>query len=345
MTLINDRSFLSPAQINLLPGMSSSRFANIAPATVSVSRICQDSNNPSIVIIDFVCGGAFSFIPEVKILRVDADTSYTTNGVTVPILLNDTRGSSIPISMLNGATAATIVCNFADAIPSFLSAQAIEYTLSINGSISIGFNIPVLPQSATYTSVWTKGVLPVPIGLTYNRGILRVEFQYDGTQDCSCQITCTEPVGVNVDLNFCPEQVQIIDIRNIMDGDPFNTVISIRDSFGNISDLPISSVINVNPQAPIVYSQRLSSNGFSKNGVAINKMSVNGVQLVNVQYQILRYVGTTNNYSIWQDWSSDTDLSFSDCEVRAGEIYGYAVRYKDKFNDTSKISQWTSVTV
>ena len=344
MTQVADRDFRTPAQINVMAGMSADRYLRAAPPSVSIIQICQDSNNPSQVIIDFSVAGAFYFTPVVYITQVDLDRSFGASQVIAPVAILDSRTSSLPIDTGGGTRTATIVADFGSVIPKFLSAQVIRFTLTMTGSVPLSYGISVPAQSPSVDYVWTKGVLPTPIGLNYNRGSVDVLFHYNGTVDCTCDIQCVTQSGVGRTLTFCPTDSQSVSIPHTMDGDPFSFNLVLSDGIGNISELNIVSVVNVNPKPPIVYSSRVGRTSSARNEVALNSLSLNGITITDVQYQVIKFIGSVNNYMIWKDWSNKPVTRFVDKDVRPGVTYGYAVRYKGRFNDVSNLSNWTVVT-
>jgi hypothetical protein len=343
MTVISDSDFRNPNQLGNLPGYSSSRFLDPIPESVSVVRVCQDSQNPSLVVIDFSIAGSYYFTPIVNILDVDGDGSYHTNQVVAPLFLTDERSSSIPINTYGGVVNAKIVADFGRVIPNFLYAQRINFELRMVGSVPISYGVSFPAQSPTTSYLWEKGVLPTPIDISYNNGVLQVFFEYNGQVDCLCNIQCVEPSGVASRINFCPNDTQSIVINQGLSGDPFTFNLLLTDAIGNLSEFTATSYINVNPANPIVALRRPSKSGPLRTEIGISNLSKNGVSIVSAEYQIVKYTNSPHNYIVWKDWSERPWTNFIDYEIKPGNTYGYAVRYKGKFNDISNLSQWTTI--
>jgi hypothetical protein len=343
MTVISDSDFRNPNQLGNLPGYSSSRFLDTIPESVSVVRVCQDSQNPSLVVIDFSIAGSYYFTPTVNILDVDGDGSYHTNQVVAPLFLTDERSSSIPINTYGGVVNAKIVADFGRVIPNFLYAQRINFELRMVGSVPISYGVSFPAQTPTTSYLWEKGVLPTPIDISYNNGVLQVFFEYNGQVDCLCNIQCVEPSGVASRINFCPNDTQSIVINQGLSGDPFTFNLLLTDAIGNLSEFTATSYINVNPANPIVALRRPSKSGPLRAEIGISNLSKNGVSIVDAEYQIVKYTNSPHNYIVWKDWSERPWTNFIDYEIKPGNTYGYAVRYKGKFNDISNLSQWTTI--
>jgi len=342
MTTIPDSQFRGPDQLNALPGMSSSRFITLANQRLEVTSTCQDSNNPSLVILEFQLTGLFYYMPTVKILQVDDDASYETNGVIAPVYRNDTRFSSLPIAALNGSVDGKILVDFGSAIPNFLAAQKVRFKLEMTPQAS---TVPGTTLSAQPVSVefgWEKGLLPTPYTISYEQGVLKVYFQYLGQADCSCNIQCITPSGVNTDLNFCPNDIQAVNISKDLNGDPFTFNIIIKDTIGNTSTLDVTTLINVIPASPVLNLYG-PSNQVLRNEITINRLNVNAISVFDADYQIIKYVDTPSNYFIWKDWSSRGWNTFIDDDIKYGHVYGYAVRYKGKYGDISSFSPWAVI--
>lgn len=342
MTTIPDNQFRGPDQLNTLVGVSSSRLATLADQRLEVTSTCQDSNNPSLVILEFQLAGLFYYMPIIKILQVDDETNYETNGVVAPIYRNDTRFTSIPIAALNGNVNGKILVDFGSVIPNFLSAQKIRFKLEMvpQSSTVPGTVIATQPVSSEFT--WEKGLLPTPYTIAYEQGVLKVYFQYLGLADCSCNIQCVTPSGVNTDLNFCPNDVQAVNITKDLDGDPFTFNIIVRDTIGNTSTLDVTTLINVIPSSPILNLYE-PSNQVIRNEISINRLSIRGISVFDADYQIIKYVDSPSSYVIWKDWSARGWNTFTDYDIKPGHIYGYSVRYKGKYGDISEFSPWATI--
>lgn len=343
MTVISDSDFKDPSQLGNLPGYSSFRFLETIPESVSIIRVCQDSQNPSLVIIDFSVAGSYYFTPTINILDVDGDNSFSVNNITAPLLLTDQRSSSIPINTYGGVVSGTIIADFGRVIPNFLYAQLINFELKMTGSIPVAYGVSFPAQAPATRYLWQKGILPTPIDIIYNNGVVQVYFQYNGQVDCSCNIQCVEPSGVSTKINFCPSDIQAISISQNLTGDPFTFNFLISNGIGNLSEFSATSYINVNPSSPIVALRRSSKSGPLRAEIGISNLSKNGVSIVDADYQIIKYTNSPHNYTVWKDWSERSWTNFIDYEIKPGNTYGYAVRYKGKFNDMSNLSQWATI--
>lgn len=343
-TKIPDTSFSGPNEINSHPCMASSRWLNLVPETVNITRVCQDSSNPSLVIIDFTLVGVFLFTPSVKILSVDGDTTYTSNNIIAPFAVGHFKNSTVPINTNCNTFYGTLVFDFSKSILNYTSAQVIVFELVMDGQVPSAFGISIPNQSCSDIYTWNKGVLPSPVGLTYdNNGNLSISFEYKGNIDCTCDIQCFIPSGVSTEINFCPDEVKQVTLyQNPNQADPYSVVLQLSDSLGNLSTLEFQSLFTTKPKSPIVMSDTKPK----RVNVFISKESQNSVQIENkAAYQIIKYEGSKSNNKIWKDWSTADWNSFVDYEIIPGQKYGYAVRYKGIFGEVSKISDWAELTI
>jgi len=341
-TKIPDTNFSGPSQINQHPCLSSSRWLNQVPETVSVVRCCQDVYNTSLVIIDFTLVGVFLFTPTLRILSVDGDESYTSQNIIAPLATGHTKNSALPINTNCNTFNGTLVFDFGRVIPGYTSAQIIVFELVMDGQVPLGYGVNFPNQTCSDSFSWTKGILPSPVNLSYDsNGNLSVLFEYKGNIDCSCNIQCTIPSGVSNQINFCPGETQsIVLYQDPNQSDPYSIIIQLSDSIGNISDLEFQSLFTTTPRPPIA----LSDTKPKRINVFIATESTNGVQLDgNAQYQILRYEGSASNHRIWKDWSDINWNSFVDYDIIPGQKYGYAVRFKGLFGEVTKLSSWSEV--
>lgn len=343
-TKIPDQNFRGPATINQHPCMTSSRWLNVVPETVVITRCCQDVYNTSLVIIDFTLVGAYIFTPTLKILAVDEDESYTNLGVLAPLAVGHTKNTATPINTNCNTLNGTLVFDFGRVIPNYNSAQNILFELVMEGQVPLSFGVSFPNQTCSDTFSWNKGILPSPINLIYDQyGNLSVVFEYKGNIDCSCNIQCSIPSGVSSEIKFCPGETQSITLyQDPNQSDPYSVLIQLSDTIGNISNLQFQSLYTTIPKSPVI----LADSKPKRINVYISTQSTNGVELDNnAQYQILKYEGTTSNYKIWKDWSSINWNSFVDYDIIPGQKYGYAVRFKGLFGEVSRISNWSEITV
>ncbi|MHA2063324.1 MAG: hypothetical protein ACXABY_02965 [Candidatus Thorarchaeota archaeon] len=339
---IRDENFPKPDEINELPCFTADRYLQRVDEAVRILQCCQDPNNPALVVIDFSLVGAFEFTPFCNILRVDDDTSYQFLGTQAPFAVGHFQNPDIPINTNCETYHGQVVFDFGEVIQDFLGAQEIEFELGMIGQVPMAFGVNFPSQTPTDTYVWVKGILPSPVNLEYNNGNLNIVFEYNGTIDCSCNIQCVQPTGVSANIQFCPDQQQSITILSgPLDGDPNNILLQLSDSVGNVADFPIEAVVGVDPKPPIVQTAKTPK----RIEVFISRESINGVPMEEVDYQIIKYVGTNSNYFIWKDWSHRDWNHFVDYDVILGEEYGYAVRYKGRFGDISNLSAWATTTI
>lgn len=339
---ISDDNFPSHTTLNLLPCMSSDRYLKKVEEVLVISRCCVDPNNTNIVIIDFSINGVYLYMPTLYILSVGGDISYEDDGVTAPFIPSHYASSSVPVNTNCAVYHGQLAFDFGNAIPDFLKEAEISFKLVMAGSLpqSYGIESPDLSVSQIYN--WSKGITPRPINLSWYNGNLQVVFEYEPTRDCSCNIQCSLPTGVSQEIILCPDKRQEVVISNIeLNGNPQNLIIQLKDSVGNLSELIVQGLLGVTPQTPSI-SKFMDPKRVE---ISINRQDVLGNNLTNVEYQLLRYEGSSNNYRIFKDWSfSDWDY-FVDYDVIPGKTYGYSVRYKGKFQDTSNFSDWAEVTI
>lgn len=332
MTRVPDAQFRNPSQLNLIPNLSSSRIFRGVPGSLTLGNVCQDSDDPRKVLIDFSLVGYSVDRVEVSILSVDGDTSYATNNVIAPTVVSDSRNFRFPISIAQGAVSGKIVADFGIAIPDLLTKVVIAFRVSIINSSGI------VLSSSDYT--WSKANLPRPVGMNYSNGSLQFLFQYDGEQNCSCDIQCVIPSGVTTNLTFCPDQTQTINLEQVLDGDPFNFSIIVRDALGNTSTLNSTTLLNVVPQPPSLGIIQKDRHNAPIGTILIIPQSLNNIEIKYKYYQIIRYESTPNNYQIWKDWTDSSEAVLHDDELKVDKVYGYAIRYKGEYNDITEFSSW-----
>lgn len=337
MTTVRDEDFLNPTQINSIPCYASDRMLKKVDESVLVTQVCQDSIDTSLVIIDFVLIGAFYFTPYCRILRVDNDITYENEQVFAPLALGNFRNPEIPINTNCNTFYGQIVFDFGEVIPNFNSAIEIEFELGMIGQIPQAYGVSFPNQTPTHTYVWQKNVLPVPISVSYFNGSYNVTFEYNGRLDCSCAVQCVIPSGVTQNIQFCPDQRQTVNIYyGDLSQDPTTMLIQLRDGIGNLSQLEVTPLVGVKPASPIVTLQDNPRAAF----IAAYPNSIGGQFLEDIQYQIIKYYGTQNNYVVWRDWSSKFNSAIVDTELLPNKTYGYATRFKGKFGEVSNLSDY-----
>lgn len=340
MTIISDEQFPDPVLINSMDCLSADRYLNSVPESVTITQVCQDANNPSLVIVSLTLIGAFLYTPVCYILSVDGDRSYATNNITAPIAIGHYRNNDMPISTECRTLNPEVVFDFGRIIPNFLSVSTIEFKIVMVGTASSTYNTAFISSNPYTIYSWNKGLLPSPINLRYNGQRLEVMFQYFGESDCSCNVQCLNYSGVGGQLKFCQNDIQTLSVTQTLSGDPYNLSIYLSDGIGNNSTIQVTTVINVNPKPPLVI-RRYDPDRYE---ITISPYSVNNIEITEADYQILKYVGDNSNVTIWKDWSERSYGSFIDRDILPNTTYGYAVRFKGKYGDISNASAWQQVT-
>lgn len=342
MTIILDENFIGPDEINLHPCLTSSRFLNKIDEAVNIVQVCQDSNNTSLIIIDFSLIGVYLFSPTLKILSVDGDTSYTDNNVVGQLAVGHYKNSAIPINTHCGTIHGQLVYDIGSLITNYINAQVIDIELIMVGTVPTAYGVSYPNQTVSSTFSWFKGKLPTPIGLTYSNNTLGLSFDYSSEATCNCQMQCITPTGVSHSITFCPNDKQTIFLyKDSSSVDPYNILIQLEDALGNASSIELQSLYNVKPLPPIVVYKTIPK----RIEIYLNKNSINQVEInSSAYYRILRYHNNSSNYVIWKDWSNLDWNHFIDYDIVNGDTYGYAVVYKGQFDDISSQSDWTIVT-
>jgi hypothetical protein len=343
MTKISDENFPRPQDINIHPCVTADRWLNAVPESVIIHQVCQDVYNTSLVILNISLVGSYLFTPTLKIVSVDGDTSYASNGVLGTFALGHYKNPPIPINTNCQTWHGELVFDIGRTIPDYLRANEIEFRLEMAGQIPLAYGVSFTPQTAITNYVWTKGVIPSPVNLTYFQGNLGVTFEYKGNEDCSCEISCSTSTGVSQSISFCPNESQTVVLYQDPNSvDPFSVLVQLADGLGNQSNLEFQTLFNTLPKKPII----TAGSKPKRINISILKESANSIQVNNeVQYQVLKYIGSPSNYYVWKDWSRHSWNSFTDYDVLPGQLYGYALKFKGLFGDESKLSEWTEITI
>jgi len=343
MTKIRDENFSDPSEINMHPCVTSDRWLNAVPETVVINQVCQDVYNTSLVIFNISLVGAFLFSPTLKITAVDGDVSYSTNSVSAPFAQGHYKNPEIPINTNCATWHGQLVFDVGSVIAEYLSAATIEFVLEMQGQVPLSYNVSYPAQTAVTTFVWNKGIIPSPVNLTYVEGSLGVTFEYNGEVDCACDISCSVASGVTQNITFCPGEMQtVILYQDPNSTDPFSVLIQLSDTIGNNSSLEFQTVFNTEPKPPIV----TKGDKPKRVSVGILKQSANNVEIdAVVQYQVLKYVGSPANATVWKDWSRHDWSNFVDYDVLPRQSYGYALKFKGLFDDESQLSEWSEITI
>lgn len=335
-TKIKDEDFKSPIVLNKMNCVSASRFLNKVDEYLKIVRVCQDPMNPGFVAIDFQLAGVYDFIPTCTILTVDNKPLNQ----TAPLLVENYRNPVLPIKTACKVFNGTLVYDFARIIQNHISAREIAFELKMEGTLSkslgLGFD---LTKTVTDQYLWKKGVFPSPIGMFFDNGQLVITFEFKDKLDCSCNILCTVPSGVQYDVQYCPDTRQKVIINTgPLTGDPSQISLKFRDVVGNLSELAILPMINVKPKPPKL-SHKLNPTRIE---IGIDKSTVSGMPLQDVEYQLWRYEGTESNIKLISDWTHRDWQVYVDTDLLPGTVYGYSIRFKGKFNDVSKLSEWVT---
>tara|TARA_R110002074_G_scaffold402324_1_gene607053 strand:+ start:113834 stop:114865 length:1032 start_codon:yes stop_codon:yes gene_type:complete len=343
MTQISDENFATPDEINVHPCVTADRWLNAVPETVTINQVCQDVYNTSLVIFNISLVGAFLFTPTLKIIAVDGDNSYEINGIIAEFAQGHYKNPELPINTNCATWHGELVFDVGSVIPDYLKAASIDFRLEMVGQVPLAYNVSYPAQTAVTNYVWNKGVIPSPVNLTYLGGELGVTFEYNGAVDCSCDISCSTATGVIHNISFCPDEQQTVTLyQDPNSADPFSVIIQLSDTIGNLSSLEFQTVFNTKPKEPII------TVGEKPKRISVNilRQSANGIEVnEEVQYQVMKYLGSPANYTVWKDWSRHDWTSFIDYDVLPGQTYGYALRFRGMFNDESELSEWTEITI
>lgn len=341
-TKVPDNVFPSPEEINEHPCITAARWLEKVDEQVSIVSVCQDSNNPSLVIFNIILVGAYFFMPTLKITSVDGDSSYLSNNISCSFALGHYKNPELPINTGCTVWHGQLVFDVGSVIPNYTTCNKIDFNLSMEGIVPQAYGVSFPNQTFDVNYSWQKGILPKPISLAYQNDRLVVYFNYEGTTNCNCNIECNTPQGVSHNIQFCPGETQQVTLYQNPDStDPFSVLINLKDSLGNESSINFQSIFNVVPSAPIL------SVGSKPKRVEINifNTSVNGINIEDkVMYQVWKYEGTKNNAKVWKDWSLFNWNYFVDYETIPGQTYGYAIRFKGVLGDISKMSDWSIIT-
>lgn len=342
-TKVPDTVFPSPEEINPHPCVTADRWLNAVPEQVEIISVCQDSNNPSLVIFNIRLVGAFLFTPTLYILSVDGDVSYEANLSRGIFALGHYQNPTIPINTNCSVWHGQLVYDVGTVVNNYTSANTILFELEMAGVVPQAYGVSFPNQTCSTLFTWNKGVLPQPIGMTYTNGILNVQFNYQGSTNCNCSIQCVAPQGVTQNIVFCPGETQSVSLYQNPDStDPFSVLIKLQDTLGNVSSVDFQTIFNVVPAKPILSIGKKPK----RIGIAIARESISKVAIEPAAcYQILKYEGSPNNKVVWKDWNDSSWNYFVDYQVRPGYTYGYAVKFKGQLGDISTTSEWTTVTI
>lgn len=242
-------------------------------------------------------------------------------------------------------------------------------------TINNTFYVPptVIPNdvdtNSAHKSTWccfNKGYTPPPFQLVADSGSgeIRVVFQKNEfTSTCNCQIECVlEGVGFNDDIGtigkFCPQDVNfevILNSQSFSTSEPTLVAFTFEDVNGNVSTIDISSLVAVQPRAPMGMIELTDDDRRTHAIVAVPLYSASFVSLEDSvdQYQIERYIRNSTNSHIWVDWTSvgspvshkltSLDRLHWDRDILSGVEYGYRVRFRSAADNASRWSSWLTL--
>lgn len=335
---IQDENFPSADDLNDLDCVIADRFLNSVEDALSIVNVCQDIFNISLVVIDFTLTGTFKYSPRCQILEVDEE-EYS--DVFVPLVSSYYLSTPLPLTTNCNVLQGKLCFDFGSVISNFVSANTIKFKLILEGAVPQSYGVDFTPNNPERLYVWNKGRFPSPVNLTYVNGSLIAEFSNPGATDCSCNLTCSIPSGVDIDLTLCPDQKQSVVIyTGGLSGQAQYINLTFRDSIGNESYINIQSLID-SSILPLTVSHNVAP---FRNDIFMNRTLINGDTIsTDSQFQIWKYEGTSKNYKLWKDWSSRDWSYFVDYDIIPGQTYGYSVRFRGAYGDLSNFSTWTTV--
>jgi hypothetical protein len=252
---------------------------------------------------------------------------------------------ALPLNTKCKTATFTLAFDFGRVIPDFLAAKNIEFSLRMEGVLPSRLRhqkFQELEKAVDDTMLWQKGPTPNPYRLHYDSEEQRmfVYFQFEQGIPCNCNILCESISGSPRDIQYCKDKTSRVIVNYVAGSDPGELLFQFSDGFGNSSDLKAHPLIGVLPQPPTVSPEEKPR----RVELGITRMSVGGTKLEDgIAYQIWKYDQSISSARIWKDWSYRDFSSFTDTEVIPGRVYGYAVRYRGKFEEESRLSGWSTV--
>lgn len=220
------------------------------------------------------------------------------------------------------------------------------------------------PEQIGVFCCFNKGPTPVPFSIVQNEttGDVLVTFEISAfTQTCDCQIQCTtgalafddeEEVG-----SFCPQDTDFkaaLSGKTFSDSEPTDLIFWFTDSKGNTVSIQVTSIASVRPIAPLL--ALVDDPLRDRIEIGVLPLSRTHVDLSDAvtEYQIERYVGHPAAKKLLVDWvriptgthaqRNNRDLVEWDVDVRSGVEHGYRIRFRSTFDQTSRWSDWRTVT-
>ena len=320
----------------------------LVPEELTILELCQDPEDLGIVYIIATIRGVYAYTPTLNVAWDDKDVSA--DGQYIP----GYKGEGVvnfPIDNKCETHTVTLAYNIGALIPSFKTVAAIDFDLTFNGSsdlISENDLINDTFQSSNPSAQQTfqKGLSPTPYKVYFDSVTNKLKVQFTGLGDkpCVCAIDCAIPTEDDLDITVCKDEVQEVTInKSSIVGDPTKATITFVDSIGNLSEIKLQLLNGVKPLRP----QALDKTNPTHVTVTFPYVTENGknIDKENLYYQVLRYENTSDSAKVWKDWSNQPTNSFVDADVKSDRTYGYAVRFRGEFGETSQLSKWTIVYV
>lgn len=356
-TKIPDNKFKSHEELNKVPCVASDRLLQKVPEFVEIIDVCQDESNTSLVYVNFKINGVFNYTPRIApegpigcmILNVDGDETYRSREVVAPLMLGYHRGNpkSLPLNTQCKTKTFTLAFDFGRVIPQFLFVKEITFRLRMEGILPSRLRhqkFQKLEKSVHDDKLWAKGPTPNPYRLIYDDNLkkLFVYFQFEHGIPCNCNILCKSISGSPSISQYCEDKTSRVIVDYAAGNDPGQLLVQFSDGFGNTSNLVVNPLVNTLPEAPGAYVEEKPK----RIEIGISRMSVGGIKLEDsIAYQIWKYDQSLSSARILKDWSYRDYSTFSDMDIIPGRTYGYAVRYRGKFGENSKLSGWRTVKV
>jgi hypothetical protein len=251
---------------------------------------------------------------------------------------------SIPINTQCKTKTLTLAFDFGVVIPSFLAAKTVVFELKMDGKLPARLKISdfdVLTKTVKHVKKWAKGPTPNPYKLVYDSNLekLLIYFQFEQGIPCNCNISCKSISGDPSVAQYCEDKISRVVVDYTSSNDPSSLLVQFSDGFGNTSNLDLKPLIDVTPLAPTVSARKKPR----RLEIGISRTSTGGTDLGdNVAYQIWKYDQTLSTARVWKDWSYRSYATFTDTDVIPNRTYGYAVRYRGKFGEESRLSTWST---
>ena len=319
----------------------------IVPEVLEIEEVCQDPDNLNIIYILASIIGVYAYSPRLTLhwegQSVNATSAY----------IPDYKGMSPtgPIEPQCGALTVLLAYNTGILIPNFETLSELTVELQFMGNNSnLGFSDLILSSgifestNPSATARLVKGVTPKPYKLYYdpNTGALRLQYSNMGDKPCMCAIDCVNPDEDDYNLTVCEDEIQEVTVESTsIVGDPTNVKIVFMDATGNKTVIRVHAMTNVQPLSPSV----MKHSGPDRIEVALYYATVH-TTVVNkhkVAYQVWKYENNTDSAYVWKDWSSGEMGTFYDTDCRDGVRYGYSVRFRGEFGETSSLAEWAFV--